>query len=109
MPMPGARFTIEGDGRTGRCTLDGLVTGEDLHVISRVIERHLDGLDVLLLDGEGVTASEPSATHGIAALHAACRPAGVSFVVRRPSPSLVAALDDAGFGEALCAGLVGAR
>ena len=107
--MAAARFTIEGDGRTGRCSFDGLVTEDDVRALTAVVERHLAGLDVLFVEGADVTALEPSATRAIAALQAACRPSGIAFVVRQPSDALLIALDTEGFGESLCAGLAAGR
>lgn len=103
--MTVARFKIEGDGRTGRFLLDGLVTGVEVRALTAVIERHLRGLDVLIVEGDGITAAEPSAMTALAVLRAGCRPQGVAFVVRRPSPALLSALDHEDLGEHLCAGL----
>jgi anti-anti-sigma regulatory factor len=81
-----------------------MVSGIEVRVATTIIERHLDGLDVLIVDGDGVTAADGTATRAIAALCAACRPKGVAFVVR-PSAELLAALDLGDFGEHLCAGV----
>jgi hypothetical protein len=102
--VAGARFVIEGDGRTGRCVLEGLVTGAHLRTVTAVIERHLHGLDVLIIEADGVTAAEPTAMTALAVLRASCRPAGVAFVLRRPSAALLAALEHEDLSEHLCAG-----
>jgi hypothetical protein len=102
--VAGARFVIDGDGRTGRCMLEGLVTGDCVHTIAAVIKRHLNGLDVLIIEADAVTAAEPTATMALAVLRATCRPAGVAFVLRKPSVALLAALEHEDLGEHLCAG-----
>jgi hypothetical protein len=102
--VAGARFVIEGDGRTGRCVLEGMLTGAHVRTVAAVIERHLHGIDVLIIEADAVTAAEPSAMTALAVLRASCRPAGVAFVVRKPSAALLAALVQEDLSEHLCAG-----